>query len=124
MLTPHSVFEHQISGQRQYIPPCVSAGGILADVMGLGKTLTVLSAIVHSMDEACHFTLPSGETCVDSHLTYPTKATLVVVPSARRCSCVSGYNDWGRANFTRAHRGLEVGNSAVNNTKCSSTNSD
>jgi SNF2 family DNA or RNA helicase len=77
MLTPHSVFEHQISSQWQSIPPYISAGGILADVMGLGKTLTVLSAIVHSMDEACHFTLPFGETCIDDRLVYPTKATLL-----------------------------------------------
>jgi SNF2 family DNA or RNA helicase len=95
-LTLSSVFEHQISGQSQYIPPRISAGGILADVMGLGKTLTVLSAIVHSMDEACHFTLPSGETPVDDHLAYSTQATLVVVPSARKCPCVPSKNDWRR----------------------------
>jgi len=64
--------------------------------MGLGKTLTILSAIVYSMDEACHFTMPSGETSLGDHLAYPTKATLVVVPSARTCTYVSGYNDWER----------------------------
>jgi SNF2 family DNA or RNA helicase len=89
MLTLNSIFEHQISGQSQFILPHISAGGILADVMGLGKTLTVLSAIVHSMDEACHFILPSGEASVNDHLAYPTKATLVVVPSARKCAYVS-----------------------------------
>ena len=98
-MTPNSVFEHQISGQSQYISPRISAGGILADVMGLGKTLTVLSAIVHSMDEACRFTLPSGETPVDDHLAYSTQATLVVVPSARKCTYAPSNYDWGKLNL-------------------------
>lgn len=92
MLTTHSVFEHQISGQSQSISPRIPAGGILADVMGLGKTLTILSAIVHSMDEACHSTMPSGETSVDNYPAWSTKGTLVVVPSARKYAYVSGYD--------------------------------
>jgi SNF2 family DNA or RNA helicase len=80
----HSLFEHQISEQRQFVPPCISAGGILADVMGLGKTLTMLTAIVHSMDEAFRFTLLSSEISGDDHIEYSTRATLVVVPSARK----------------------------------------
>ena len=78
------MFEHQISAQRQIVPPRISAGGILADVIGLGKTLTVLSAIVHSMDEACRFILSPREIPVDDHLAYRTRATLVVVPSQRK----------------------------------------
>ena len=78
------MFEHQISAQRQIVPPRISAGGILADVMGLGKTLTVLSAVIHSMDEACHFVLPSREISVDDDLVCRTRATLVVVPSQRK----------------------------------------
>jgi SNF2 family DNA or RNA helicase len=67
---------------------------MLADVMGLGKTLTILTTIVHSMDEACRFTLPSREIAVDDHLAYPTRATLVVVPSARKSAYASGNGDW------------------------------
>jgi SWI/SNF-related matrix-associated actin-dependent regulator of chromatin subfamily A3 len=96
MLTLNSIFEHQISGRSQPIPPRISAGGILADEMGLGKTLTILSAVVHSLDEANHFTMPSGQTSVDDHLACPTKATLVVVPSARKCTFVSDHSDSGR----------------------------
>ena len=99
ILTIYSVFEHQISGRSQFTLPHISAGGILADVMGLGKTLTVLSAIVHSMEEACHFILPSDETSVNDHLAYPTKATLVVVPSARKCGHMSRDNDWEKLNL-------------------------
>ena len=77
------MFEHQVSGQRQFLPPCISAGGILADVMGLGKTLTMLATIVHSKDQAFRFALLSNEVSGDNQPEYSTRATLVVVPSAR-----------------------------------------
>jgi hypothetical protein len=52
--------------------------------MGLGKTLAMLSAIVLSLDDANHFMLSSDNAAIgDSHL-YATKATIVVVPSARK----------------------------------------
>jgi SNF2 family DNA or RNA helicase len=86
LLTVHSVFEHKISGKLRHVPPCTSAGGVLADVMGLGKTLTMISAIIHSKDEGVCFALPSSKFSVDDDLTYPLKATLVVTPSARKYS--------------------------------------
>lgn len=92
MLTPHSVFEHQITDQRQLVRPNISAGGILADEMGLGKTLTVLSAIVHSMNEASYFIMPARETSPGDDLARPTRATLVVVPSTRKSANVLGWS--------------------------------
>lgn len=62
------------------------ASGLLADSMGLGKTLSMLSSIVHSMEEACRFeflTLPSN---AFENIGLPTRATLVVVPSSRKSS--------------------------------------
>jgi hypothetical protein len=60
--------------------PCL--GGVLADVMGLGKTLTTISLIVHMKGEAANFRscqreLPSNNSA------FVSKATLVVVPSLR-----------------------------------------
>ena len=79
-----SKFEHRISSHGQHDSPRLSLGGILADVMGLGKTLTMLSAIVLSLDDANHFMLSSDNAAIgDSHL-YATKATIVAVPSARK----------------------------------------
>lgn len=58
-------------------------GGILADVMGLGKTLTMLMAIVLSKKAAERY----GETNVqDQRQLVPTKGTLVVVTSRRKLS--------------------------------------
>jgi hypothetical protein len=52
--------------------------------MGLGKTLTMLSAIVLSLDDAYHFILSSNDVSIGDKPLYPTKATLVIVPSARK----------------------------------------
>ena len=61
-----------------------TASGLLADAVGLGKTLTMLSAIVYSLDTAYRFSLASNaRPSHDNHAT-PIRATLVIVPSARR----------------------------------------
>ena len=51
--------------------------------MGLGKTLSILSAILCTLDEACRFEFVPGEYMSINSDTLPTRATLVVVPSAR-----------------------------------------
>ena len=60
-------------------------GGILADEMGLGKTLTMIANIVSSRRHALDFAVakaPRMSTDCASDI-IPSKATLVVVPSAR-----------------------------------------
>lgn len=60
-----------------------STGGIIADTMGLGKTFTMLSAIVLSLEEAAEF-MQSTDRCFEgNHCVIPTKSTLVIVPSTR-----------------------------------------
>lgn len=62
----------------------VALGGLIADAMGLGKTLTTLVSILRSTDKAVefgHFNHQMKSVGID---TVPTKATLVVVPSARK----------------------------------------
>ncbi|KAF3765676.1 hypothetical protein M406DRAFT_257710 [Cryphonectria parasitica EP155] len=58
-------------------------GGLIADVMGLGKTLTMLTAVVHSLPEAEEY----GNFCKVGDANrgdkLPTKSTLVVVPSTQ-----------------------------------------
>ncbi|KAF3937496.1 hypothetical protein ABW19_dt0201046 [Dactylella cylindrospora] len=54
--------------------PCL--GGILADAMGLGKTLTTLAAIAYSKDKSQEF---SEQSSTSEHQW--TKSTLVVLPS-------------------------------------------
>ncbi|CZS79304.1 unnamed protein product [Fusarium graminearum] len=63
--------------------PSLSLGGILADVMGLGKTLTILVSIYHSRCSAENFQNTNIDVDMDQP-TYPrTSATLVVVTSTQ-----------------------------------------
>ena len=56
-----------------------ASSGILADDVGLGKTLIMLSAVVHSLDRASLFSqTPAMEKLQN------IRATLVVVPSTRK----------------------------------------
>ncbi|ROV93845.1 hypothetical protein VMCG_08824 [Cytospora schulzeri] len=76
---------HQALGARcaEEMEMKVALGGLVADVMGLGKTLTILVSILRSTEKAVefgHFNHPEQSVGVK---TVPTKATLVVVPSAQ-----------------------------------------
>ena len=46
------MYSNAITGQEQRVPPPETRGGILADMMGLGKTLSILSLIASSTDDA------------------------------------------------------------------------
>jgi len=57
-------------------------GGILADDMGLGKSLTMISVIVSSLDRALEYAVANTHGIQDLHRRIvPSKATLIVVPS-------------------------------------------
>ncbi|KAI0907155.1 SNF2 family N-terminal domain-containing protein [Ustulina deusta] len=64
-------------------PVSMSFGGLIADVMGLGKTLTMLAAVLRSMpaaEDSSKFYEASGNEYSNK---FRTKATLVVVSSAQ-----------------------------------------
>lgn len=66
--------------------PIENGGGILADDMGLGKSLTMLSTIAGSLDLAQEYAnsnrLSQSSTCDDMvRVTSASKSTLVIVPS-------------------------------------------
>ncbi|KAI0414745.1 SNF2 family N-terminal domain-containing protein [Xylaria grammica] len=74
---------HHVVGFPNGLTKSISVGGLIADVMGLGKTLTTLAAILHSMPIAEGFSsfyqIPRGEITPKVH----TKATLVIVSSVQ-----------------------------------------
>ena len=59
------------------------SGGIIADDMGLGKSLTVLSAIMSTLDFARSFGEANGSSYSRDHNSqgFRSKSTLIVVPS-------------------------------------------
>jgi len=80
-----TVIKTHVSANKQIIRnavPSYSTGGILADVMGLGKTLTMLSSIATTLDDAKQWSTHRMGNAA-SKATWRSRATLVVVPSMR-----------------------------------------
>ncbi|KAF2190710.1 hypothetical protein K469DRAFT_697943 [Zopfia rhizophila CBS 207.26] len=61
--------------------PLYSMGGILADVMGLGKTLSMISAIVSSLPQATEFATAECQNFASLVSGCRSRATLVIVTS-------------------------------------------
>lgn len=83
-------FQHIITGAKSPAPQDF-LGGILADDMGLGKSLTMLSAIVSSLERAGEYVLRGPCSTVSTTALDPpktAKSTLIVVPSARKPICI------------------------------------
>lgn len=80
----NSRYKHIITG-RPSTTPDYMLGGIIADGMGLGKTLTMIANIVASLSHADKFAASGVTTSRLRDLT-PVKATLVIVPSVRELS--------------------------------------
>ena len=70
-----------ITGQEERTKPPEVLGGILADMMGLGKTLSILSMIVGSLYEAKHWGKEScPESDGDKALMRNSRTTLLICP--------------------------------------------
>ncbi|KAI4190655.1 MAG: hypothetical protein L6R41_000666 [Letrouitia leprolyta] len=71
-----------ITGQEEHAKPSESLGGILADMMGLGKTLSILSLIVHHLPDAEEFAKQKPPTIEEDQasLVRNSKTTLLVSP--------------------------------------------
>ncbi|KAL4780377.1 SNF2 family N-terminal domain-containing protein [Aspergillus varians] len=82
-------FREIISGTIIKEEPPQSLGGLLADMMGLGKTLSILSLVVSSLTEAKEWAnmIPSPELVKSQPGIRNTKTTLLVVP-------LSTVNNW------------------------------
>ena len=74
----HTCYRHAITNALLENRPSETGGGVLADTMGLGKTLSVLAIIAKTRAEAMAW---EGGEGTNSGLGIPSRATLVVVPS-------------------------------------------
>jgi SWI/SNF-related matrix-associated actin-dependent regulator of chromatin subfamily A3 len=82
----HFSFRHLITRAESHLPPSETGGGVLADEMGMGKSLSILSLITKTLDDACAW--KSDETVGQSSgfqvRKQGSRATLVVVSSGCR----------------------------------------
>ncbi|KAI3572908.1 DNA repair and recombination protein RAD5C [Fusarium oxysporum f. sp. albedinis] len=86
-------YQHIITGAKSRLPEEV-LGGILADDMGLGKSLSMLSAIFNTMDRAQDYVTNAPGT---ERLSTKSRATVIIVPSEREYShCPILLKTWSR----------------------------
>lgn len=74
------IYYDVITGKEERSKPPEVLGGILADMMGLGKTLSILSLIVGSLDQSREWEKQMPSEYEGSHLVRNSKSTLLVSP--------------------------------------------
>ena len=79
-----SRYIHQVTKTRSTVQPEEKGGGVLADEMGMGKSLCLLALVLDTLDEGRRW---AEETQKQEHhssrIQKYSHATLVIVPSAR-----------------------------------------
>jgi len=75
-------YRHTITKAKTRIHQPETGGGILADEMGMGKSLSILALITKTLDDASRWTHEKSDTPADDTLERRSQATLVIVPSA------------------------------------------
>ncbi|KAI9789179.1 MAG: hypothetical protein M1816_006313 [Peltula sp. TS41687] len=86
------MYYNVITGKEEIAKPPEVLGGILADMMGLGKTLSILSLVVSTFDEAKKWSTlkpPAPKTADELPLLRNLKTTLLVSP----LSTISNWED-------------------------------
>lgn len=87
------VFVHRITGSRAYIQPNERGGGVLADEMGTGKSLSTLALITRTLDAAKLWQQQKREArVVTVKVEFYASTTLVIVPSARKSASLAVFN--------------------------------
>ncbi|KAK0867830.1 hypothetical protein LTS02_003994 [Friedmanniomyces endolithicus] len=76
----HDVWVHVITGQEEANEPKPVYGGILADMMGLGKTLSILSLIAHTKREA--ETFGQAQPPRSANVERNAKTTVIICPKS------------------------------------------
>ncbi|KAH6988464.1 SNF2 family N-terminal domain-containing protein [Ilyonectria destructans] len=77
------MFVHLITKTRCSIRPDEKGGGVLADEMGMGKTLSILALVINTIENGHEWAESrTDEALSHSQIRHHTHSTLVVVPSA------------------------------------------
>lgn len=85
ILTRYRRYRHKLTNAESTEPPSELGGGILADDMGMGKTLSTLALITETLEEAREWFRGSSNISRKPR----SKATLIIVPSTRKITFIS-----------------------------------
>lgn len=84
-------FVHKITKTRCAIRPDEKGGGILADEMGMGKTLSILALVIKTIEDGYEW---AKENRINEHshsrVKHHTHSTLIIVPAG--CKSCRNYN--------------------------------
>jgi len=75
-------FIHRITHEKRSVRPKECCGGILADEMGMGKSLTMLALIMSSLDEARISAIGHRAASVRMKREPYSRATLIIAPKS------------------------------------------
>lgn len=78
-------YRHRITRARRENRPDERGGGILADEMGMGKSLSMLALVTKTLKDGNDWVRHQRETAESPNAPKPSRSTLVVVSSARTC---------------------------------------
>lgn len=78
---------HAVTKARNRILDPETGGGILADEMGMGKSLSTLALITKTLDKAYDWVMEKKANPENHNRQKACRATLVLVPSASRSPC-------------------------------------
>ncbi|KAH7136885.1 SNF2 family N-terminal domain-containing protein [Dactylonectria estremocensis] len=77
------MYFHRITKSRSVVQPPERGGGVLADEMGMGKTLSILALIIKTVEEGYSWAEERRtEELIHSEIQQHAHSTLVIVPSA------------------------------------------
>ncbi|KAI1488686.1 SNF2 family N-terminal domain-containing protein [Biscogniauxia mediterranea] len=76
------VYRHRITKAKRVIQPDERGGGILADEMGMGKSLSILALITKTLDDGQEWAQQQNDSVKGKKAPKYTRSTLVVVSSA------------------------------------------
>ncbi|RSL69376.1 hypothetical protein CEP53_002228 [Fusarium sp. AF-6] len=75
-------YQHKITRKRQYREPDEKGGGILADEMGMGKSLSILALVMKTLDQGQEWAKEKNEEHNNKKSINYSRSTLVVVSAA------------------------------------------
>jgi SNF2 family DNA or RNA helicase len=82
-------YRHKITKRRRDTSPEEKGGGILADDMGMGKSLSILALVMKTLDNGQEWANQKNAEHKGRKTTRFTRSTLIVVSAARKFCCSS-----------------------------------